>query len=368
MILRETSLQRVFKVMIEQVAIAFDHKDYQTAAKLLKQLLTDSPDNPWVQFYLGRLHEVSGKRQDAEKIYRQLLRDTTNTKIVTLARQSLQRLQEMELEERQRAISQATAQPNNIEQGVLVLEPLSNELKTEAARKFAQIMQLDPYTARLLLPSRGWRLYRTGQVGELKFYGKQLQQASIPCFWATIAQIQQIQVYQVKHFQESTPQATVVCRNDTNQLGSLTFDWSEVTARVVGLLPIFEEVLDRDVRGKLERKTQTQDYAQFCDLHLSGRRCILRFDDNGYEFQQGLEIIPQASQNTIRINWNSLSSWIDQQLPQVKIWSDFTPFADTTLDQTEMLGHIKSHIHLFRREQTNWDSAFHLYSGLVFVK
>ena len=274
----------------------------------------------------------------------------------------------MELEERQRAISQATSQPNNTELGVLVLEPLSNEMKTEASRKFAQIMQLDPYTARLILPSRGWRLYRTGQVGELKFYGKQLQQAGIPCFWATIAQIQQIQVYQVKYFQESTPQVTVVCCNQANQLGSLTFDWSEVTARVVGLLPIFEQVVDVDAYRKLERKTQTQDYTQFCDLHLPGRRCILRFNDNGYEFQQGLEIIPQASQNTIRINWNSLSSWIDQQLPQVKIWSDFTSFADTTLDQTEMLGHIKSHIHLFRREETNWDSAFHLYSGLVFVK
>ena len=146
--------------MIDQVAIAFEHKDYQTAAKLLKQLRKESPDNPWVQFYLGRLHEVSGKHQDAEKIYRQLLRDTTNTKIVTLARQGLQRLQEMELEERQRAISQATSQPNNTELGVLVLEPLSNEMKTEASRKFAQIMQLDPYTARLILPSRGWRLYR----------------------------------------------------------------------------------------------------------------------------------------------------------------------------------------------------------------
>ncbi|MEH1900482.1 tetratricopeptide repeat protein [Nostoc sp.] len=354
--------------MIEQVAIAFEHKDYQTAAKLLKQLQKESPENPWVQYYLGRLHEVSEKRQDAEKIYRQLLRDTTNTKILTLARQGLQRLQEIELEERQRAISQATAQPNNTELSVLILEPLSNEMKTEASRKFAQIMQLDPYTARLVLPSRGWRLYRTGQLGELKFYGKQLQQAGIPCFWATIAEIQQIQVYQVKYFRESTPKATVVCCNEANQLGSLTFDWSEVTAKVVGLLPIFEEVVDRDVRGKLERKTQIQDYAQFCDLQLLGRRCILRLDDNGYEFQQGLEIIPQASQNTIRIHWNSLSSWIDQQLPEVKIWSDFTSFADTALDQTEMLGHIKSHIHLLRREETNWDSAFHLYSGLVLVK
>jgi hypothetical protein len=352
--------------MIEQVAIAFDRKDYQTAARLLKQLVKESPDNPWVKFYLARLHEVSGKHQNAEKIYRQLLRDTTTARIVTLARQGLRRLQEIDQEERQRAIAKARSEPSNTELGLLILEPLSNDLKPAAAQKFAQIMQIDPYSARLMLPSRGWRLYRTGQVGELKFYGEQLQLAGIPCFWTTITAIQKIQVFQVEYFSES--QATVVCRNQTNQLGSLTFDWSEVTARVIGLLPIFEEVVDIDARHKLERKTQTQDYAHFCDLHLPTRHCILRLYDNGYEFHQGLEIISQGSQNTIRINWNSLSSWIEQQLPQVKTWSDFPTFADTVLDQTEILSQIQSHIHLFRREESNWDSAFHLYSGLVFVK
>ena len=354
--------------MIDEVAIAFDSKDYHTVAKLLKQLLKESPDNPWVQFYLGRLHEVSGKRQDAEKVFRQLLRSATNAKIISLARQGLQRLQEIEQEERQRAIAQATSDPNNTDIGILILEPISNELKTTAAQKFAKIMQLDPYTARLVLPSRSWRLYRTGAIGELKFYGEQLRKAEIPCFWARIADIQKIQVFQVKHFQESTTQATVVCRNQLNTLGSLTFDWSEVKARVVGLLPIFEEVVDLNARRKLERKTQTQDYAQFCDLHLPARSCILRLYDNGYEFHQGVEITPQISQSTIRINWNNLLNWMEQQLPTVKLWSDFTPFGETVLDQTEMLGQIQSHIHLFRREKTNWDPAFHLYSGLIFVK
>jgi hypothetical protein len=53
---------------------------------------------------------------------------------------------------------------------------------------------------------------------------------------------------------------------------------------------------------------------------------------------------------------------------KVKLWSDFTLFGETLLDQTEMLGQIQSHIHLFRREKTNWDPAFHLYSGLAFTK
>ncbi len=353
--------------MIEQVAIAFERRDYQTAAKLLKQLLKESPENPWVQFYLARLYEVSAKRRDAEKIYRQLLRETANAKILTLARQGLQRLQEIEQEERQRAIVEATAAPSNAELGVLVLEPLRQELKAAAALKLAQIMQIDTYSARLVLPSRCWRLYRTGQVGELKFYGTQLQQAGIPCFWASLTAIKQIQVFQVNYFAESAVQATVICCNEANQLGSLTFNWSEVKARVAGLLPIFEQVVDVNARRQLERKTQTQDYAQFCDLHLPSRHCILRLYDSGYEFDQGVESTSPGGQNTIRINWNRLIKWIDKELPQVKVWSDFQPFAETVLDQTEMLGNIQSHIHLLRREKTNWDPAFHLYSGLVFL-
>ncbi len=354
--------------MLDQVITAFECKDYQTAAKLLKPLLAQSPENPWVRFYVGKLQEVSGKHQEAEKIYRQLLQGTNNGKILNQARQGLQRLEEIKQEAKQRAISQATSEPNHNELGVLVLEPLNNEIKAVAAKNFAQIMQIDPYTARLVLPSRAWRLYRLGQVGELKYYGTQLQQAGISCFWVRIGQIQEIQVFQVKYFAQSSSKPTVVCANHSNQLGSLSFDWSEVTARVMGLLPIFEQVVDVNVRRQLERKTKTQDYAQFCDLHLPSRRCILRIYDNGYEFKQGIEIAHPASQNTIRINWNSFLKWIEQQIPQVKVWSDFNLFADTVLDQKETLDKIPPHITLFRREKTNWDAAFHLYSSLVFVK
>ncbi|MFM2061348.1 MAG: hypothetical protein RLZZ507_1018 [Cyanobacteriota bacterium] len=354
--------------MLEEVINAFERQDYQTAAKLIKPLLKQSPEDPWVQFYLARLQEVYGKRQEAEKIYRQLLKVTINNKILSQARQGLQRIKEFEQEERQKAIVQATSEPSNIEQGILVLEPINSEQKTIAAPKFAQIMQIDAYSARMMLPSRSWRVYRTGKIGEMQFYGTQLQQAGIPCFWLKISQIQQIQVYQVKHFSNSSPNPNVVCLNSENKPGSFSFEWSEVTARVVGLLPIFEQVVDINVRGKLERKTQTQDYAQFCDLHLPGKRTILRIYDNGYEFQQGLEITPQATQNTIRINWNGLMNWVEKKLPLVQVWSEFQPFGEKVLDQTEVLNQIPSHIQLFRREQTNWDAAFQLYSGIVFVK
>jgi hypothetical protein len=256
---------------------------------------------------------------------------------------------------------------------------LSNEQKNLLAAKFAQIMQLDAYTARLLLPSRSWKYYRAGRIGELKFYGMQLQEAGIPCFWTTLKAIAQIQVFQVQYFSQFQSKTTVICSDPTNIVGSLTFDWSEVSAQVLGLLPIFEEVVDMNIHRQLERKTQTQDYAQFYDLHLPERRCILRLCDRHYDFQQGSEInssvsqntinwTPPVIQNTIRINWNNLFNRLTNYLPQVKLWSDFTPFAQTVLEQTEMLGNIQSHIHLFRREKTYWDPAFHLYSGLIFNK
>ena len=357
--------------MLDRVAAAFEREDYRTAAQLLKQLLRESPQNPEVQFYLGRLQEVSGKLEAAQKIYRQLLRDTTNVKIVAQARQGLQRLEALEQERRNRDLAAATSDPSNSQPGVLVLEPITID-RTTAAQKFARIMQLDPYTARLQLPGRGWRLYRSGPIGELRFLGQNLRDSGIPCFWATLAQLQQLQVFQVSYFQAVAPQAVAVCHNEQGQLGSLTFNWSEITQRVTGLLPIFEQVVDLDRRGKLQRKTQTQDYAQFCDLHLSNRLCILRLHDNGYQFQQGIAIAPQQNQNlnqtTLRINWNSLLSFLDQQLPQVTVWSDFTPFGETVLDQPELLANVQSHVHLFRRADTNWDPAFHLYSSLVFLR
>jgi hypothetical protein len=136
----------------------------------------------------------------------------------------------------------------------------------------------------------------------------------------------------------------------------------------MGLLPIFEQVVDVNARGKLERKTKTQDYAQFCDLHLPTRRSILRIYDQGYEFQQGLETQSQANHNTIRMNWNNLMTWVENQLPEVKVWSDFKPFAQIVIDQTDILKQIPSHINLFRPEQSYWDAAFHLYSGIIFAK
>ncbi|MGQ4648316.1 tetratricopeptide repeat protein [Lyngbya aestuarii] len=375
--------------MIDEVAHALECQDYRTAARLLKQLLKQEPQNPWVKLYLGRFQEDTGKLETAQKVYRQLLQNTTNPKVMSQARQGLERLAAREQKQRQEALTQATADPSNRQLGVLILEPISASAKQVAAQQLARIMQIDPYTARLQLPTRGWRLYRTGPVGELEFYASSLQQESIPCFWAALADIQKISVFGVDYFSEgdhritnsTTSQAAVICRNTQGQKGSLTFNWSEVTQRVEGLLPLFEEVVDLDVRRKLTRKTQTLDYVQFCDLHLPQRSTILRFCDRQYQFQQGIAFTTKQKnsensqlaestlrQGTTRLNWNNLLDFLNHRLPQLPVWSDFTNFAEAAVDYREMLRRLPSHIDLFRREETPWDSAFQLYSGLIFLK
>ncbi|MCL1466916.1 tetratricopeptide repeat protein [Argonema galeatum] len=354
--------------MIDRVAAAFESKDYREAARLLKQLVKESPENPWVQFYVARLHEVTGKSEAAEKKYRQLLRSTTIAKIMAGSRQGLQRLEQNEKQRRKEAIVQAKIDPNNTQLGVLILEPIDSEAKTQAAKDFARIMNLDPYKARLLLPSRGWRLYRTGAIGELRLYAQELLSANIPNFCATLADIQKINVFRVSHFQSLSPQPTIVCYNDQNQMGSFGFKWSEVRQVIQARLPIFEEVVDHDFLKRLERKVKTQDYSQFCDLHLPGRRSILRIYDSAYEFQQGIDFSAQAEMATNRRNWNRLIEFLNSQLPHAKLLSDFTQFAETALDRTELLDRLPSHIELLRRADSHWDPAFQLYSGLVFLR
>ncbi|MBF2047886.1 MAG: tetratricopeptide repeat protein [Leptolyngbya sp. IPPAS B-1204] len=360
--------------MLDQLAAAFDRGDYRTAASLLKQLQHQTPDNPWVKLYSGRLREVAGKLEAAETIYRQLLRETTNPKVAVQARQGLQRLTDLAQAQREAALAEAAADPANTGIGFLILDAVGPEQRQTAAQSFARIMKLDAYTARLLLPSRGWRLYRVGPLAELQLYGQDLLKAGIPSFWQALAKIQAIRVFRVHYLQAVSPQVTVVCENEAGQLGALSFDWSEVAKRVEGRLPIFEDVVDTDSRNQLTRKQKTQDYAQVIDLHLPRRNCMLRFCDWSYQYQQG--VIFDASQDgelsvtqsTNRIRWNQLVYFLDHYLAAVPVWAEFPAFAETALEPLALVRDLKSHIDLLRKAPSRWDPAFQLYSGLVFAR
>ncbi|MEG3898714.1 MULTISPECIES: tetratricopeptide repeat protein [unclassified Microcoleus] len=376
---------------INQIAAALEGKDYKQAAQLIKQLQKESPDNPWVQYYIARYYELTNNLEKAQTTYKQILRDITNPKIVSQTRQGIQRIETAQQNLRQQAIETAKNDPSNLEPALLILEPVSAENKPAAVQNISRIFKIDAYTTRMQIQSRGWRLYKTGPIAELRIYGKELLNAGIPVFWATLADIQKIQIFRVQHFQ-SLSSPTVVCKDNLNRLGAIEFNWSEVSQRVEGLLPMFIEVMDYSPNRRTEQfrhREITQDYAQICDLHIPSRNCILRICDQSYEFQKGVDFtktsaeLPTSSnpknktsrvknsqqihQSTTRINWNHLLEIFDRQF-DVTVWSEFTSFAETVLDYTNMLSKIESHIEVERKSETPWDSAFQLYSGLAFLR
>lgn len=368
--------------MLDQIAKAFERKDYRTAQNLLKNFLQKEPQNPWGRLYAGRLYEERGKPELAEPVYRQLLRQAEHPKIVAQARSGLQRLQSQketqEQQKRQQAIAQATKDPNQAKPGLLIVEPVVGEARKGAAQEFARIMNLDSYSAQRQLPGRFWRLHRTGNIGELGVYGQELRSVGIPAFWVNLEQIEQIRVFRVQSISELGKRVSIMCHDESNQLGTFTFDWSEVAQRVTGKLPIFESVVMLDGKGKPERVERTQDYVYLCDLHLPQRNSLLRFCDRSFEFHRSVGIIPPEtprSQLTARLQWNSLMQVMVKYLPQTPLWSEFTPFGETVLqeakivaDSRDLFGAIRPHIDIFRRAETDWDLAFALYSGLVFFR
>ncbi|MGA1265151.1 MAG: tetratricopeptide repeat protein [Prochlorothrix sp.] len=377
--------------MLNEIAAAIDRQDYRTAAQLLRELEQDQPQDPWVVFYRGRLQEVAGQLEAAEKTFRQVLKLTPQVKLTNLSRKGIQRVQKIEQEQRQRALAQATQDPAGTEPGCLILEPMESEAKSAAAPRFARLLKLDPYTARLHLPSRGWRFYRSGPIGELQYYVKAMAEIGVPAFCVPLSRIATVPLFRVVQLEGNAQQAQASCRDRDNQAGTLTFDWSEVKLWVEGLLPLFESVVDKGYWGlSTVRKEKTQDYAQVVDLFLPDRGCIVRLCDRTYEFpnvsgnsplkpgRSGQQLgrsesspaplsQPPQLPNTHHQKWQKFLQDLQEPLDQVQKLKGFTAFAETVLDQDIFLGQIAPNLDLFRQEDSTWDNAFQLYSALAYI-
>jgi tetratricopeptide (TPR) repeat protein len=375
------------KFMLEQAASALNRRDYQTAAKLIAALMVERPDDYQVQLYAAQLDEATGQLDQAVEIYRSLLQSAVNLKITTEARQGIQRIEQFQSQAQADALRRARLGcEDNPEPGFLVLESMSAEHKQAVVKKFAAIMEIDPYSAKLQLPSRGWRLYRLGQMGELQFYRDRLLQAEIPCFCVSQHSTQQMFVFQVGHLQSFQPKGEIVCTDDRGELRTFNFNWSEVTQVVTGILPIFEEVMELDAYNRTFRKPKILDYVHVCDLQLRDRRSIFRLCSQTYNFceykqslarhrhehgdfssQLSTDLVPSTAQRlpaTSRDNWKNLISQISEQVAHIHTQSNFTPFAETAIGYPELMGHIEPHLELLRRADSLWDRAFHLYSTL----
>ncbi|AIE76010.1 MULTISPECIES: hypothetical protein [unclassified Synechocystis] len=365
--------------MYKAIADAIHSQDLATAEQLLAAIGEDGAENPMTGYYQARLAEARGDLNEAEQKFRQLLVISHSPQLLSKIRAGLGRIQAhhqaeaaRSLAEHQAAIEEAKAAPEAQSQGIFVLEPLPPAEKQAKAVQFGEIMKIDPYTARLQLPSRAWRLYRTGAIGELNYYHQQCQAAQIPSFSVPLADILALKVFPVFHIESLSPVVTVSYRINRQEEGSFSFTWQDVGQTVEGLLPIFEECVDVNVRGKIQRKTEILDYARICDLHLPQHQTILRFCDQIYEFTQGVSLdngdSAQGQRGTAHQQWQQLSQLWQTNLPDKPVWKEFKAFAETALDFQELLKLIDPHIPFLRREETNWDKAFHLYSALAFCR
>jgi hypothetical protein len=360
---------------MDEIAAAFEQHDFARASQLLAPLLKTIPHDPWVRLYQAKLYEVEGQPDRAESGYRMILQEVVSPRIALQARQGLMRLDEAAEMRRKEAIAQAEVDlGNSTGTGFLILEPVSREARKSIAQRFARIMKLDPYTAQLQLPSRDRRLYRRGAMAEIQTYAEELHSSGIPAFAIALSDIVKLRVFRVQFLQTVTPQPMVVCKNEAGQLGSIQFDWAEVSRQVRAMLPIFEDVVDLSAQNKLTRKEKTQDYAQVCDLHLPKRHCILRICDQSYQFQDGIQFEAQqngktgATQSTTRIRWNALLSILNQHLHRTPVSTHFNSFAETALEHFDLVEPFETHIDLFRKAQSYWDDAFHVYSSLNLLK
>ncbi|MEM9138097.1 MAG: hypothetical protein AAGB01_12235, partial [Cyanobacteria bacterium P01_F01_bin.42] len=260
------------------------------------------------------------------------------------------------------------------EPSLILIEPIASEQKQALALEFAKILETDPYTARLALPSLEFRMMRHGQARHMQTLHESLNTADIPNRHVALSSIQNVPVHDVLYIDSIGDRLIVQVRDPDQQSIPMTVAWSDVQQRVDGLLPLFEEVIARNKKGKITRKTETQDHAQICDLHLGHHQGILRFYDAGYQFNQGMPLVraetPRMALETKTswAQWQGLKQILAEHLPDIPQQLKFEHFANSAVEQIEMLTGLNARIEILRRHECYWDQAFHLYSSLHYLR
>ncbi len=351
--------------MQEFIIYALENRDYKLATSIIEQLQKERGDDPWLPFYEAKLSEVRENYSLSREQYQNILQTTTNQKIIVAARQGLERVcfKESQLRQKQResALISAQKEADFKDLGILVFNPMTNEEKSSLLKEYARTIGTDPYTARLHLPSRAPKIYKVGSIAQLRIYAGEFQKIGIPCFCTSLKAIDNLKVYQVEQCIMNENNINIVYKNEPEIPRQISFDWREITQAVEGAVPLFEERLELDHRGKEKRKTKTLDYAHLFDLHLTRHNSIIRICDQTYKYQQ-------LEQTTAWENWTKLISSINKYKKELPRWSEFTPFAESVRDFQTSLASIEPRSSLLRREDSYWDIAYQLYSGLLFLQ
>lgn len=358
--------------MEAQIVAALEVRDYKQVTQLLKQWQATEPANPLLRLYAAQLQEKTNRLEAAEKNYLKLLKQLPGSKIVSQARAGLQRVQKQQAAQKTAELEKARTVDGGSEPAILAIASPPTDQHQQTILGLAKVCNLDAYTARQKVPNAGFRLHRTGIWGEISYYQKALQQVNVPTLTAKVKDIKSLQTFQICYFEALLPQPIVICKSAEGQLGKIAFNWSEVSQRVTGQLPIFEQVVDLGPWGKTKHKEQIQDYAQVVDFHLPKREIVLRLCDRLYKYQKGTAISQRkgsanAAQPEInsRILWNQLIAKIDAtNSPQ---HSEFTRFGKGALEFIKILPVIAPNLDIDRRAPSDWDVAFHLYSSLCYL-
>ncbi|MGD1866318.1 MAG: hypothetical protein ACFB0D_17345 [Phormidesmis sp.] len=351
--------------METQVKAAIASSNYKQAHQLLKQWQANDAQNPLLRFYAAQLQEKTNRLEAAEKNYTKLLQQSSHRKIVSQARAGNERIRQRQQAQKDTALEEARSVSGGQEGAILAIAAPAEEHRTSAIAAIADVFSIDAYAARMKVPSSGFRIHRIGTWGELSYFQQQLNQANAPAFCTKISDIQDLQTFQVSHFEALSPQPTVICKNADGQLGRISFDWSEATQQVRGRLPIFEQVVDLGNWGRTVHKEKVQDYAQVVDLHLHKREIMLRVCDRFYQYQKGIAL-GQDNEINSRIKWNKLIATISSST-KAPCKDDFSRFSKSTLEFINLLPAIQPNLDIDRRTPSDWDLAFHLYSSLCYT-
>ena len=284
------------------------------------------------------------------------------------ARAGIQRIHEQQKAKKAEALSQAKAVEGGDEAAILAIASLAqnqtDQTRQKAIQSVASIFNLDAYTARMKIPSAGFRIHRIGPWGEVSYYQKALQAANVPALSVKVNDIKGLQTFQICHFESLSPQLTVICKSVEGRLGKISFESAEISQQVSGQLPIFEQVVDIGNWGKTVHKEKVQDYAQVMDLHLPERKIVLRVCDRLYQYKQGISTSTSKEINS-RIQWNQLLTHLNAAI-STPHHDDFTRFGQGALEFVNLLPPINPKLDIDRRAPSHWDQAFHIYSSLCY--
>ncbi|MEM8506034.1 MAG: hypothetical protein AAF716_23155 [Cyanobacteria bacterium P01_D01_bin.1] len=359
--------------METNVVAALEVCDYRQAALLLRQWRQKEPESPLLRLYAAKLQEQTSKVDAAKKNYLALLKQSSSAKAIRQARAGLQRIEEAQTAAKAKALAAAKSAAGGTELTILSIASLpavgdttahttaDTTAQKAAIDSIAKVFNLDSYSARLRLPSSGFRIHRICPWGEASYYAQQL---AAPTFCTKVGQIKSLQIFQVTYFESLSSNAVLICKNANGQLGKIGFALTEVSQLVSAQLPIFEQVVDIGHWGRSVHKEKVLDYAQVLDLHLPGRQIVLRLCDRLYQYKKGVAF-GQGNEINSRIQWNELRSQLTSSISAPQ-HSDFTKFGKSALEFLPLLPAIAPNLDLDRRAPSDWDLAFHLYSSLCY--